>query len=273
MAKDGVAMEELGVEETRSIQLEILSNLDRFCTEHDIRYFLSGGTLLGAIRHKGFIPWDDDIDLAMPRADYERFLAEYSDPRFFVYSPKTSDPCRFPFAKLCDSTTMVFEGAYRKKSEFGLNIDIFPLDVAPDDDRVLQGTIGKSQFFQQLLKVKLTRPSKRLPLSMNIGVVVGRIVLAGVSTTAFARKIDRIASSWNDGKTTRMGCMVWGYRSREILDNAVFASSVPVEFENLVFPAPVGYHTYLSSLYGDYMQLPPEEKRVTHHDFVACRAE
>ena len=262
-------MKELDAGQMKEIQLSILKTLDTFCKEHGIQYFLSGGTLLGAIRHKGFIPWDDDIDLAMSRPDYERFLSEFSDPRYKVYSLKTSQKCRFPFAKICDTKTSVLEGSYKKKAEFGLNIDIFPLDVAPDDATVLRKMIKHSRFYQQLLKVKLSRLSSQWTFSQNFGIAVGRVFLAPFSTTFLSSKIDSIAKSYSDHKTKNMGCMVWGYKEREILDTTVFASSVLVEFEKLVFPAPVGYHTYLSSLYGDYMLLPPEDKRITHHDFVA----
>jgi lipopolysaccharide cholinephosphotransferase len=262
-------MKELDAGQMKEVQLEILKSLNRFCNENDIHYFLSGGTLLGAIRHKGYIPWDDDIDLAMPRKDYERFLSTYSDARFKVYSLKTARHCRFPFAKVYDTKTSVFEGAYKKKAEFGLNIDIFPLDVAPDDDVAMGKMLKRSRFYQQLLKVKLSRISSQWSFSRNLEIAGGRILLFPFSTGYFSSKIDTIAQSCSSGKTARRGCMVWGYKEREILDNAVFASSVPVEFEKLVFPAPVLYDTYLSSLYGDYMQLPPEEKRMTHHDFVA----
>ncbi|MGD9927198.1 MAG: phosphorylcholine transferase LicD [Sphaerochaeta sp.] len=262
-------MKNLTHQELVTCELEILSAIDEFCTSRQITYFLSGGTLLGAVRHKGFIPWDDDIDLMMPRSDYDVFVKHFSSPKFAVYALETSPRCRFPFAKVYDTKTFVKEGAQNHDIEFGVFVDIFPLDVAPDDSKKIHKQVQKSRMYQQLLKVKMSRLGKHWSLLRNFLLIPGKLMVLPLSENWLARKINRIARSSSNLISHSMGCMVWGYGEREILDSDCFASSVPLEFENLVFPAPKGYHEYLSSLYGDYMQLPPVEKRVSKHDFVA----
>jgi len=250
-------------------ELSILIDIDEFCKQNGLTYFLSGGTLLGAVRHQGFIPWDDDIDLMMPRVDYDRFLAEYSSPNFLVYSLKTHPSCRFPFAKVYDSRTVVAEGALRGKVEFGVFVDIFPLDVAPNSSRGIKKQVNRSLFYQQLLKIKLSSPGEHWNFRMNVMIRIAKLFLICLSESSLSKRIDTIARSSSHCQTTHMGCMVWGYREKEILETNAFASAVPMKFENLVFLAPRGYHEYLSSLYGDYMKLPPKEKQVSKHDFEA----
>jgi len=255
--------------ELKDIQISIMKEIDSYCKEHNLAYYLAGGTLLGAVRHKGFIPWDDDVDLIMPRSDYEKFLTEFSTSHCKVYSLYTSPKCRFPFAKVYDTRTSVIEGSFRKKADFGVFVDIFPLDIASDDSLLIHKQVEHSRFYQQLLKIKLSRMGKHWNLSQNLSILVGNFFLLPFSTTWFSRKIDAVAKMNTHLQTNKMGCMVWGYREREILDKSSYASGVPIEFEKLVFPAPCGYHEYLSSLYGDYMKLPPIEKQVSKHDFVA----
>lgn len=262
-------MRKLTRQEIIDSELRILIEIDTFCTSHDITYFLSGGTLLGAVRHKGFIPWDDDIDLAMPRMDYERFLQTFESNRFSIYSLQTVSTCRFPFAKVYDTHSIIKEGAYKEKHDFGVFVDIFPLDVAPEDVKLMRKQINASLFRQLCLKIKLSRPSPQWGFFKNIIIVFGRFVFLPINPTFLAKSIDTIAQSSSHMTSKKMGCMVWGYREREILDVSVFSKSIPIEFESLHFPAPVGYHSYLSSLYGDYMTLPPLEKRISKHDFEA----
>lgn len=262
-------MRKITREELITCELSILKEIDAFCTLKGIQYYLSGGTLLGAVRHQGFIPWDDDIDLMMPRKDYDCFIAEFSSPYYAIYALKTVPSCRFPFAKVYDVRTSVKEGAKRGTIDFGVFVDVFPLDVAPQSEKEITRQVRRSCFFQQLLKVKLSKLGRHWSFHRNVMMLPLKILLAPISTNALARKIDAIAQSSNHLETTKMGCMVWGYQEREILSSDCFSSSIPLHFENLVFPAPSGYHEYLSSLYGNYMELPPKEKRISKHDFDA----
>ena len=257
-------------EELKTMQLNILKKVDAYCKEHGIQYFLAYGTLLGAVRHKGFIPWDDDIDIAMNREDYERFVAGYSDEILKVYSLRTSKRCRFPFAKVYDSRTSMFEGSYKKTSEFGVNIDIFPIDAVPDDKQVRLSLIQRARFWQMLAKIKLSRVSKIMTLKHNLIIFPGRILLAPIPLTFIAKKIDAISSSWSEeDDTDTVGFMVWGYGEREMFAKDIFSEAVDMRFEDMSAPVPKEYDTVLTSLFGSYREYPPLAKQVSQHDFVA----
>lgn len=256
-------------EELKNMQLDILKQVDAYCKEHGIHYFLAYGTLLGAVRHKGFIPWDDDIDIAMNREEYEQFVSGFTDEYLKVYSLHTSEHCRFPFAKVYDSRTSMFEGSYKKTSEFGVNIDIFPIDAVPDDKSKRQSLIKRARFWQMLAKIKLSRVSRIMTLKQNLIIIPGRILLAPIPLSSMARKIEKISSSWRDEATNTVGFMVWGYGEREMFAKEIFSEAVDMPFEDILVPVPKEYDTVLTSLFGSYMEYPPLAKQVSQHDFVA----
>lgn len=256
-------------EELKKMQLHILKKVDMYCKEHKIQYFLAYGTLLGAVRHKGFIPWDDDIDIAMNRGDYTQFISGFSDEYLKVYSLSSSKHCRFPFAKVYDSRTGVFEGSYKKISEFGVNIDIFPIDSVPDDIKERKRLIKKARFWQMLSKIKLSRVSGIMTLKQNLIILPGRIILAAIPLTFMAKKIETISCSLNNVDSNYVGFMVWGYGEREIFNKELFSETVEMPFEDMLAPVPREYAKILSSLYGSYMEYPPLEKQVSQHDFIA----
>ena len=262
-------MKVLEQEELKTMQLNILKKVDAYCKEHDIHYFLAHGSLIGAVRHQGIIPWDDDIDIAMSREDYERFVTGFSDEYIEVYSLRTSERCRFPYAKVYDSRTSIFEGSFKKTSEFGVNMDVFPMDVAPDDMKERQKLIKRARFYQMLLKIKLSRVSSIMTLKQNLIIFPGRIVLAPISVTSLAKKIEMFASSLKGKDTNTVGVMVWGYGEREVFKKEWFSDVIQMQFEDFTAPVPIGYDKVLTSMYGAYMEYPPLEKQVTHHDFVA----
>ena len=129
-------MKEIGIEELKRIQIGILKHLDAFCNENNLKYFMCGGTLLGAVRHKGFIPWDDDIDIMMKREDYDKLIELYpkndnSNFKLFSYELDKSFP--YPFAKMDDFRT-IFEEEINDSYKIGVNIDIFPIDYITEDE-------------------------------------------------------------------------------------------------------------------------------------------
>lgn len=262
-------MQRLTSQELKDIQFSILKKIDAFCKEYGLTYFLAHGSLIGAVRHQGFIPWDDDIDISMPRVDYEKFVSSFKDDTVSIYSLRTVSSCRYPYAKAYDIRTEVYEGSFKHMSDYGANIDIFPYDFAPSDDNQRKKLVRKTRFWQMVLKVKLSRVSSIMTMKQNLIIAPGRVLLAFTSATSLARKIDTLARTHETTKGGKMGCLVWGYGEREIVDASVFSSTIPMSFEGFAASVPIGYDVLLTSMYGSYMELPPVEKQTTHHDFEA----
>lgn len=264
-------MKELSLSEIRIIELEILKHFKEFCEKNDIKYYLSNGTLLGAVKYKGFIPWDDDIDVFVPRKDYDRLIETFQDSlRFRLFSVERNGKYCFPFAKLCDMTTVKVEEDIDNGVALGLDIDIFPLDAWDVDvafakkelKRIQRANFGLNMA--KLDRVKSKTKVKRLAKAVLIW------VCKRIGAKSFIKRTIRVANRRQEKEPTYLGCKVWPiYGEREIVCASVFAEGVELEFEGEKFVVPIGYDEYLRSLYGDYEQDPPLEKQRTHHRFKA----
>jgi lipopolysaccharide cholinephosphotransferase len=266
-----VEKHELDMEELRKIQLEMLCEIDSFCRENKLTYYLSNGTLLGAVKYKGFIPWDDDIDILMPRKDYDSFVGKYVNTACYsLFSIERNRAYRFPFAKFCDTRTVKNEFDYNNGVQLGVDIDVFPIDSANSFEDAVS-TIKKSQeLMNQLFWTKI----KILPSRNPVFTAIKACRILAYRAYGASRVCRRmIANAKKEvGEAAYKGCFVWPvYAEREIIPAEAFTDTVLVAFEGCQFPAPVGYDTYLRSLYGDYWQDPPPEKQKTHHDFKAYR--
>lgn len=266
-------MKPLSLNEIKQTEFELLKIFDTFCRENNIRYFLSNGTLLGAVKYKGFIPWDDDVDVLVPREDYDRLIAMFQDSdKVCLMSVEREPRYLYPFAKLCDTTTVKDETSLDNGVTLGLNIDVFPLDAWDDDIKNAKREAREIKAnISRLSLAKLRRPNapgavKRLAQAvLMVGCKLG-------GSRKFLKTIVDLANRKDQVESRYLGCKAWCiYGEREIIPAEVFASTVEVEFEGQAFPAPIGYDTYLRSLYGDYEQDPPPEKQKTHHSFTAYR--
>lgn len=248
---------------TREIQLsclEVLKRFDGLCRKEGLAYFLSGGTLLGAIRHKGFIPWDDDVDVMMPRADYERLL-KLKDAR--IHSLESGDYGR-PWARMADGGTRRSSEALFTEDTSGTYIDIFPIDGVPE------GSFAAKLFYR---RIRLFDMLWRTAMRNSIGAgerlrslkKLSAALLRPIGPKPFARRMNRIAMGQDYGGKYRGVSMITHYGAREKMPAGVFDRAVEVDFEGLRLPAPCGWDTYLTRLYGNYMEIPPEHKRVTHN--------
>ena len=256
-------MKEIHLEELKTIQLDLLQKTADFCENNGLRYFLCGGTLIGAIRHKGYIPWDDDIDIAMPRPDYDRFVKIFNKPENYyqVANLDVSPNYTNAFAKVYDNRTVLKELYY--SGETGVNIDVFPTDGVKEVSQ-----IRKIMLLHKLLNTKEANYYKRSLSKMLIN-TFGKLLLLPFSARRIARWIDNEARKYSFGSLPTAGVISNPIGLGEMVDKSVFDSDIYQEFEGRKYRIPVGYDTWLRSIYGDYMQLPPEEDRVTHHTFEA----
>lgn len=247
------------IHELRQIQIGILDEVHRFCESHNLRYFLSSGTLIGAVRHKGYIPWDDDIDIYMPRKDYEEFLATYHDQtgRFKSINPYQESNYYYTFAKVVDLRTKMIE-TETEGYEIGVYMDIFPVDYVTDD---MQERKRVFKLKKLLYKIRRCKISNANPLRSRLAYWCYKSL--PVSAHYVFRLIQRLIVL---GKPTRTVCNMTeaGPKIKGCFPAEDIASSVDIEFEGKLYKTMVGYKDYLERTYGDYMTLPPVEQRVTH---------
>lgn len=262
-------MEKLELDRIKKLELEILKHFSTFCINNDIRYFLSNGTLLGAVKYKGFIPWDDDIDVFVPREDYNRLILTYQDSKkYHLFSSERNSKFKYPFAKLCDMTTRKEEKNIDNGVELGLDIDIFPLDFWPDNELKAKIYIKKIKKCVIMLNFSKLRFNKgQTPVRTLVKILV--ILFARcIGAERIVKRIQSFVKKKYSPQQKYLGCVVWPvYGEKEIIPKDVFSDNVEVEFEGTKFLAPIGYDVYLKCLYGDYEQDPPLEKQYTHHDF------
>lgn len=175
------------VEELKRIQTDILNFVDGFCKKNGLRYWLAYGTLLGAVRHKGYIPWDDDIDILMFREDYEKFVTTFKDERYKVFATEVNAKYPYPFAKVGDTATY-FEEEIKDAIDTGVNIDVFPLDYIPED-RVKSAT-KRRDFLQKVWMLKRLPRLKRRGFVKNSVLAVSQLALSPISVHSIVRKME-----------------------------------------------------------------------------------
>ncbi|MBQ3764654.1 MAG: LicD family protein [Synergistaceae bacterium] len=264
-------MREIDIEELKAIQLQILDEVMSFCDKNGIKCWINGGTLLGAVRHKGYIPWDDDVDLGMLRPDYDKFMAAFNNhSKRYKFVSYETDPDSFEwFGKVFDTSTVLYEPD-EKGERLSVYVDIFVMDNAPKSKAEQAKMFRKRNFF---IVCNLAR---KLPILLKptkggflrrVAVSAFRAVLRVFPKHYFTEQLVENAKSHSCDETGLVGDFS-GLRiavcKREVLENLV-----ELEFEGKKYKAPEGYDQWLTLLYGDYMKLPPAEKRVSTHFFKA----
>lgn len=256
----------------KSTELEIFRHFIHICDTLKLRYYVLGGTLLGAVRHKGFIPWDDDIDVGMPRADYEIFLQRAQEllPEGLFLQTWQTDPA-YPanFAKIRNSNTTFIETSIAHLDmNHGIYIDIFPLDYYP-------GQAAQQKRLARLNSVLVVRISSAFQSSEPVS--VKRKFLRGLSAILFPtvrsalRKREALFRREGPGPLVVNHCGAWG--RKEIVPADWYGSGAQLEFEGICVNAPEQYDKWLTQVYGDYMTPPPVEKQKTHHEADAIDPE
>lgn len=252
--------------------LEMLSWFHNFCIENDLKYFAVGGTLLGAVRHKGFIPWDDDIDLGMPREDYkklEKLIGNKENGKYYFETPNTTRKgYYYTYGKLFDTDTTLVENS-RDKLPMGVYIDIFPFDGVGETKEEAIKYLSYVKRLQDLLATRVSGIRKGRAFYKNAAVAVARVIPSFLfNDKKLLMKIDSICSgkNFNDSKYVANMNGAWGLR--EITTREIVGTPKLYDFENIKIYGIEDYDAYLTGVYGDWRQLPPEEKRVSAHDYV-----
>lgn len=257
------------LKEMQSILLDILIHLDKVCRKHNLKYMMVDGTLLGAVRHKGFIPWDDDIDVWMPREDYDK-LAQYvnadkSSPYRFQ-TPQNTKGFTYSYGKLVDTRTIV-EEKVDIKMEMGLFIDVFPYDGLPKPGtKKYNKFLSKCMFLQrQRLASLFTWEESKIRRNNSAFGFFAWGVRKAVGCVRISRMIDKNARKYPVSGSEMVGCLGGGYMKNQMMEKEIVENITELEFEGYKLYAPKDYDRYLKKLYGDYMILPPIEKQKIQH--------
>ncbi len=260
------------LKEIQEVGLKILHDVHNFCVAKQINYTLYGGTMIGAIRHKGFIPWDDDVDIAMPRPDYERFIEEYRSDSGYKLICYEHGGSQLAFARVCEMTdTYVKQSLPWCKHATGVYIDVFPLDGAPDDYNEAKHFIRNLHFSWTCLK--LSRVSQRKlkeqkTIKRKFNVLVRKILFRNYFTKQIdwtKRHIDACRSIPYNATNHFANVSFMEYKMKEYQSKDDFQSAILVPFEDGLFYVCNGYDHLMRIKYGDYMQLPPEQQRLLKH--------
>ena len=260
------------------IELDILLKFDAICKKNNIKYQLFAGTLLGAVRHNGFIPWDDDIDVCMLRCEYEKFIkcctSDVLGTNYFLQTNKTDSTSVIQFAKLrMNNTVLEPENEVSSISHKGIWIDIFPLD------NVKPGTFeGEKQYrdFQKYYSVVTSTVKSRVKLAKTPWKKAIRYCLYCITRIVpksyFDNKLYKIMTQFDNEKTEYVNHLSNGTNGKRkewfLVSLKEHIETIDCEFEGYLFPIPKAYDSILSRRYGDYMQMPPIDEQKPHHGII-----
>ena len=264
------------LKESQHDTLEILQKLDELCRKLNITYWVMYGTLIGTIRHKGFIPWDDDFDVCMPRPDYDRFTRYFEENNndvddLYLDNYKYNVNSFLWINRICDKEhELIFE---RWNHKSGLFIDIYPFDGMGDED---------DKFFWKENKKRNYNYVKGLYMASEHTPFYGNSTVHKILNTPydlyskikgkhyFYEKIDSVSKTFQWDESEYVGLPVWAMWLK-FLDKKWFDETIYLPFENTKVPVPAGYDSILRTVYGDYMKLPPEDQRKPQHDYAAYK--
>jgi lipopolysaccharide cholinephosphotransferase len=263
---------QLELKEVHEVLLQMLLAFSEYCDHYGLRYYLVGGTLLGAVRHKGFIPWDDDIDVGMPRPDYERFLTltrsePVKDEYRVISARERSLP--MPFAEMIHvnsrlerPTSKYIDGEFRQLHLF---LDIFPQDGWPESEKEARRLVRRTNFLRKLSTESRATIGAGTTVFKRVAKIPAILLGRAIGTMNIDNHIDRIGKKYNYDLSKYVGAITYGiYGIGERCKRSEVFPLAKVEFEGHMLPAPGCWDSYLTGIFGDYMTPPPKEQQKSH---------
>lgn len=261
------------IEQLHKVDLYIVKNVVEICDKYNLKYYMLGGTMLGAIRHKGFIPWDDDIDLGLPRKDYERFLelskSELKEPLKLV-NYKTDEKYHYYITRILHTKTKVVEERIEDINKYtNASIDIFPIDGTPNNYFMRQLYFFRVLYHRALMsmcyKNSIDKKRRRGFYEKVLLKIMSLIPIEKLTTPTIEKnKIDELLKKQDVSKSKYIGNIMGAYRTREIVPKEYYGEGKYYKFEDLELRGLERYDDYLKYTYGDYMKIPPQEQQKTH---------
>lgn len=259
---------ELSVKDMQGLELDMMKDLHEFCEQNNLCYALGFGSCLGAVRHNGFIPWDDDIDIIMPYPDYMKLieLKRYSKGRYQIHCIETDPDCSITFAKYVDTYTELNEEETISKP-IGVYIDIFPVYGVPSNDKKLNSYIRELKIIDYLLSCsrKKTYTGKTIWRTIAQNIIGPYSKLKGCSH--FINKTLHIVRKYPYSNSDYVAYMPATKWKKEIFPKYMLQKRILHLFEDTEFYVPYDSEKYLSLMYGDFTKLPPENERISHHKY------
>lgn len=239
--------------EIQTLEKDILHNFDQYCTKNNLRYWVCGGTLLGTLRHKGFIPWDDDIDVFMPWEDYRRFVAEYQDNDKYrvicMDKEKYIGKYKTIWGKMVENSTIIREDDVIMQEIHPAWIDVFPIIGMPSDEE------QRRNILREVVEIERKFTEKFYRSNGNVR-----------KRNEAYDDIIEISQRYDFDESDYVGIIGTQYREKDIMSRKVFDETIRMPFEDIEVNVPVGYKEYLDNIYGsNWMEIPDESKRKTHN--------
>lgn len=253
---DIVGKRELTTEEIRAKQLELVAYIVDVCEKNELNYYMTGGTLLGAVRHKGYIPWDDDIDLTIPMPDYRKMIdIMIAEDKYEVYTMYNNpESCNAFYMRLIDRDTIRKSWGFPYLTTSGVDIDIFPLIGMPDNANERQA------FFDRLRRLV----SRYYLISVETEKITDEIL---DKKKRIRDEVLEMIEKYNFYESEYGGYILSKYWERDIMPTSVYDGKIEMPFEDTTLIAPTGYKEYLERIFGDFMKLPPEKEQYVTHNY------
>ncbi len=275
-------MANTNIKKLQNVDLQILKEVVSICDDNGLTYYMIGGTFLGAIRHKGFIPWDDDIDIGMPRGDYEKFL-EIGSSRLSsnleIVNYKTSDDYQYYITRVRDKNTKLVEIRIGNESKYThASIDIFPLDGSPNNVLLRKLYYFRIMALRAIMslcyKDSIDWDRKRGKIEQLFLTIMLKLPIDKLFDPRYLKdRIDKIMRKYSPDNSELIGCLMGAYRTGEMVPRSVYGRGAYYDFEDIKLRGPEHADEFLKIIYGDYMKLPPEEDRKVHFRIIEIEGE